>query len=136
MRKTFLTAATLIYTAFGSLSAQMSSGLPGPLIQNVFNAPNPFDSRLAGFEGQTRISYVLLEEARVTITLFDLFGHRVQQWSYAASDSGGRAGENQMFWDGTNAAGQKVSKGGYLARIEVVSASGTTATIRKIGVIH
>jgi len=130
-------AAIFLISGFvAPLAAQMPGSLPAPLIQNVINAPNPFDSRRGGLEGQTRISYSLLENAKVSITIYDLLGHRVQEWHFGSGDPGGLTGNNNVLWDGTNQAGQKVSKGGYLARIQVESTLGSTATLRKIGVIH
>ena len=117
-------------------SAFTPSALPEPLISDVINAPNPFDSRRSGIHGMTQLSYTLAHDSPVTVTLYDLFGHRVREWSFRPGEQGGREGSNQLLWDGTNASGQKVSKGGYLAQIEVES-NGTIATVlRKIGVIH
>jgi hypothetical protein len=114
----------------------LSSALPQPLITDLTNFPNPFDSRKAGIEGTTVISYMLAKDAKVTITLYDLLGHKVREWDCPNGSNGARQGANAISWDGTNEANQKVSKGGYLAEI-VVEAPETTATvIRKIGVIH
>ena len=112
------------------------SALPSPIIQNVTNAPNPFDSRRPGLEGQTQISYVLIADSNVRVTVYDLFGVKVRTWAFNSGDDGGRAGQNQFSWDGTNAQGQKVAKGGYLALIAVDNPTATAKTIRKIGVIH
>ena len=54
----------------------------------------------------------------------------------SAGQSGGAAGQNAFMWDGTNEAGQKVSKGGYLAQIEIETPETFVTVIRKIGVIH
>jgi hypothetical protein len=125
-----------LFLSVGLSSMGMAQGLgggfPSPLIQNVTNAPNPFDSRRGG----TQISYQLSSASAVHITVFDLFGVNVRHWDFSANDIGGREGWNGFLWDGTNAAGQKVSKGGYLALIEVDTASGSAKTLRKIGVIH
>lgn len=110
--------------------------LPREVITEVINAPNPFDSRKPGYEGQTQISYTLKDDARVHVKLYDLFGFRVRRWDFAAGENGGHAGSNYFFWDGTNETGQKVSKGGYLAQIEIETSGTIVAVIRKIGVIH
>ncbi len=110
--------------------------LPQPLIANVSNAPNPFDSRKGGVEGQTQISYWLEQDVPVQVTLYDLVGFRVRQWSFSAGENGGHLGSNHFLWDGTNEAGQKVSKGGYLAQIEIETPETVVTVIRKIGVIH
>lgn len=136
MKNKPLAAVLILWSAVSLVKAQMPAALPAPLIQNVINAPNPFDSRRGGLEGQTRISYSLLENAQVCITLYDLLGHRVREWRFSAGESGGLLGDNNIQWDGTNEWGQKVSKGGYLARIQVDGPAGSTTTLRKIGVIH
>ena len=100
------------------------------------NAPNPVDTRRAGLAGETAIGWHLTEDSRVSLTLYDLFGRRVQTWNFTPGQEGGRAGANEIFWDGANEAGQKVSKGGYIAEIEVQTPQTTARAIRKIGVIH
>lgn len=110
--------------------------LPEPIITDVLNAPNPFDSRKSGPEGQTQIMYTLAKDVPVRVTLYDLLGFRVRRWDFSAGQNGGRSGANQFFWDGTNEAGQKVSKGGYLAQIEIETPETVVTVIRKIGVIH
>jgi hypothetical protein len=101
------------------VTSALQSPLPEPLITDVSNAPNPFDSRKGGLAGQTRISYVLSQDASVRVTIYDLLGFRVRRWDFSAGQNGGQSGSNFFMWDGTNEAGQKVSKGGYLAQIEI-----------------
>jgi len=110
--------------------------LPLPLISDVINAPNPFDSRKGGLDGQTQITYRLDKSVPVTVTLYDLFGVRVRRWQFSSGQNGGREGLNNFWWDGTNEAGQKVSKGGYLAQIEIEVPGAVASVTRKIGVIH
>ena len=106
------------------------------VITNVSNYPNPFDSRKGGPEAETNIVYILNQDAQVTITLYDLLGYKVYEWTFSPSEEGGRKGANRVPWDGSNEAGQKVAKGGYIAYIKVQSDRGIVTTIRKIGVIH
>ena len=80
--------------------------------------------------------YILNQDAEVTISLYDLLGYQVAQWTFSAGSEGGKQGANRVPWDGTNGTGSKVSKGGYLAQIKVKSDKGVVTTIRKIGVIH
>ena len=111
--------------------------LPVEILSDVTNYPNPFDSRRGGMDGKTVIAYQLAQDARTTITIYTLFGTKVNAWNFAPGDIGGREGVNTLPWDGTNEAGQKVSKGGYVAQIEVTAADGSFASAtRKIGVIH
>jgi len=110
--------------------------MPKPLISEVINYPNPFDSRKAGLEGQTQVAYRLDRDAPVTVTLYDLLGMRVRRWQFGAGLNGGRQGTNSFNWDGTNEAGNKVSKGGYIAQIEIDLPGAVVSVIRKIGVLH
>jgi len=113
-----------------------SVSMPQEVISQVTNYPNPFDSRKPGLEGETAIAYSLAQDAKVSMVLYDLLGRRVREWSFPSGDMGGRLGSNQVLWDGTNETGQKVSKGGYIAEIQVETSSTTATVIRKIGVIH
>ena len=112
------------------------SALPSALLTDLSNAPNPFDSRKGGLEGQTQISYKLDRDVPVSITLYDLLGVKVRSWNFPAGSNGGKIGANSFLWDGTNESGQKVSKGGYIAQIEIQTLDTTFTAIRKIGVIH
>ena len=106
------------------------------LISNVYNFPNPVDFRKGGVEGRTVISYVLNDNAEVTITLYDLLGYVVKEFRYSSGSEGGKMGPNFVTWNGRNELGSYVSKGGYIARIKVSGPSGSKVVIRKIGVIH
>jgi hypothetical protein len=112
------------------------SSFPREIITDVMNVPNPVDTRRAGMEGQTQISYRLVGDYPVSVTMYDLVGHRVREWTFRAGDNGARTGLNAFLWDGTNEAGQKVSKGGYLAQIEIVTPETVVTALRKIAVIH
>ncbi len=112
------------------------SALPTPVITDLSNTPNPFDSRLNGLSGQTALSYTLAGDYNVTITLYDLVGYRVRSWDYKPGENGGRVGPNTVLWDGTSEDGRKVAKGGYLAEIQIETPQTTVTAIRKIGVIH
>ena len=102
--------------------------LPTTSISGISSYPNPFDSR----SGRATIVYTLDAAHEVTIKIFNVFGGKVKQLEFGAGSTGGQPGTNQVFWDGTDDSGSKVSKGIYLA---VVSAGGAKATY-KIGVIH
>ncbi len=121
----------------GRLDGAAPQTVPVELISDVINYPNPFDSRKGGMEGKTVIAYQLAQDSRTTITIYSLLGSKVNAWNFAPGENGGRQGLNTLPWDGTNEAGDKVSKGGYIAQIEVASADGSFASVyRKIGVIH
>ena len=113
-----------------------ASALPQLIITDLTNFPNPFDSRKGGLEGQTQISYQLVKDAKVSVEIYSLLGRKVRGWDLSPGVNGGRQGYNTLLWDGTNEAGQKVSKGGYLAEIVIESPETTVTAVRKIGVIH
>lgn len=120
----------------GMSSPAPAQALPEPLITDLTNAPNPFDSRRAGLAGQTQISYQLIKNARVTLEIYSLLGTKVRGWDFGPGDNGGRQGVNAIRWDGTNERGQKVAKGGYLAEIVIETPETTVTAVRKIGIIH
>ncbi|MEK7288427.1 MAG: hypothetical protein AAB091_07710, partial [Elusimicrobiota bacterium] len=111
-----------------------STGQISEAIKNVSNFPNPVDIRQGDY---TTITYLLGADSEVTITIYDLLGYKVREWQFSAGDpNGGRAGPVFLKWYGDTDGGEKVAKGGYIARIEVKSPKGSASVIRKIGVIH
>ncbi|MDI6640971.1 MAG: fibronectin type III domain-containing protein, partial [Elusimicrobiota bacterium] len=128
-----------------STVAKVDTGLPTEIITEVINYPNPLDFTKG--QEETYISYVLNQDANVTITLYDLLGYKVYEWEIPAGEihsntgkpwvdgkgKGGKAGVNIVIWDGKNELGEFVSKGGYIAHINV---GGKATAIRKIGVIR
>jgi len=113
-----------------------TAALPPEVISNLTNYPNPFDSRKSGALGQTTLEYQLSVDARVSLVIYDLLGMKVKGWDLNSGDNGARQGMNRILWDGTNEAGQKVSKGGYIAEIQIETPQTTVTAIRKIGVLH
>ena len=99
---------------------------PTDVISNLSNYPNPFNGGTS-----TKIVYTLLENYDVIINIYDLLGDLV--WSRgieAGITPGGKAGPNEIEWDGRNGNGILVSDGIYICRIEAGGHSLTT----KIGV--
>jgi hypothetical protein len=90
--------------------------------------PNPFDSR----GKNATIEYRLDADSPVALTVYNVFGRRVLERTFAPAASGGRRGVNRVFWDGKGASGIKVSKGIYLTVIR----AGKNLEILKVGVIH
>ena len=74
------------------------------------NHPNPFN---AG-EENTRIGYTLSKPANITLSIFDLTGNLIAKKSYPAGENGGRAGYNEVTWDGKSDSGSYVGNGIYL----------------------
>jgi hypothetical protein len=109
---------------------------PGEIISSLSSYPNPVDARKGGEEGVAHIVYVLAEDSDLQITVYDLLGYEVTDFSFPAGSEGGRKGWNEVHWDCTNRMNDKVAKGGYIAHITVRTDRGTATAMRKIGVIH
>ncbi|MBI4376494.1 MAG: hypothetical protein HY549_08595, partial [Elusimicrobia bacterium] len=125
-----------VVSAWSPLATNVNTGAANTIITGVSNYPNPFDSRKGGPAGRTVITYVLGADSDVNITIYDLLGYVVKNFSFSPGADGGRAGPNYVTWDGKNGSGTFVSKGGYIARIKVKAPGGSSTAIRKIGVIH
>jgi len=125
-----------VMSSWSPLGLSVNTGVAAGIITGVSNYPNPFDTRKGGPGGQTTITYILNADAEVTIAIYDLLGYAVKTLTYSSGTMGGQAGPNFVTWDGRNGNGTLVSKGGYIARIQVKSPNGSSTVIRKIGVIH
>jgi len=125
-----------VFSGWTTLESPVATGLSASVLSGVSNYPNPFDPRKSGIESRTVITYTLGDNAEVTITIYDLLGYAVKEFKFSSGGEGGRRGANFVIWDGTNGLGNKVSKGGYIAKIKVNASGGSATAIRKIGVIH
>ncbi|MBW2507064.1 MAG: hypothetical protein JRE81_00390, partial [Deltaproteobacteria bacterium] len=83
------------------------------------------------------IAYKLDDNATVSLRIFTLSGGLVFEETYTAGAAGGRAGLNEVVWDGRNGDGDYVATGGYVL---LVKAEGTGETLhtmrRKIAVVR
>lgn len=133
-RLVFACALSLLAPELSWTPGRVSGFIPqSDLLSDVSNFPNPFSSSFQN----TTITYRLREDARVVVSIFDLLGSPVQELAFEAGQENARAGlPARIIWDGTNEAGEKVSRGGYLCRIRVESPSGVAESVRKIAVIH
>ncbi|MFH1576050.1 MAG: Ig-like domain-containing protein [Candidatus Margulisiibacteriota bacterium] len=85
-------------------------------IQGIpLNYPNPFDPG----SQTTTISYTLSKPANITLSFHDLAGNLIAKRSYTANLAGGRAGYNEVTWDGKSDSGNYVGNGIYLYLIIV-----------------
>ncbi|MFA5105090.1 MAG: hypothetical protein WC527_07950 [Candidatus Margulisiibacteriota bacterium] len=75
---------------------------------NPLNYPNPFDP-----SSGTYISYYLTKNSSISINIYDLAGDNLIKIVRSAGTSGGSAGYNEVFWDGTTGSGQTVGNGMY-----------------------
>lgn len=97
------------------------------------NYPNPFHPD----DGATTIIYMLSRAADVTMRFFTLGGNLVLRREFAADGEGGRAGVNQVGWDGRNGDGEVVASGGYILDLEARSNGETIHQSRcRIGVVR
>jgi hypothetical protein len=74
------------------------------------NYPNPFDPG----SQSTIISYNLSKSSNVTLSIFDMSGSLIAKRNYTSGAAGGRAGYNEVSWDGTSDAGGIVGNGIYI----------------------
>jgi hypothetical protein len=78
------------------------------------NYPNPFNP-------ETDIKYTLQKSALVTLEIYNLLGQKIQTLTHEYQP----AGSYHLVWHGKNEAGQGVSSGIYLYRLEVNGVSQT-----------
>ncbi|NOY88814.1 MAG: T9SS type A sorting domain-containing protein [FCB group bacterium] len=71
------------------------------------NYPNPFNM-------STTIEYTLPTKSRVTITIYNILGQIVKEWSTNSLP----AGSYRYTWEGKNERGYEVSSGVYLYRLQ------------------
>ena len=73
----------------------------------MYNYPNPFNPT-------TTISYNLIEDSNVKLSIYNLKGQRIKQ----LVDDYLLAGQHSMAWDGTDNTGKPVSSGIYLYKLK------------------
>jgi hypothetical protein len=127
----------LLQATSGALSGQLALEIafvdPNSAGGTVTNYPNPFHPPAEG----TTIAYKLADDATVHLRIFDQSGDLVRDVTFARSDVGGRAGLNQMIWDGRNGRGTTVTSGGYIVLIEAQGVGQTLHVMRrKIAVVR
>jgi len=105
----------------------------GSVIENYCNYPNPFK---AGKQ-ETTIIYDLEEDAKVTISIYDLLGQLVRRIEIQkGTPEKGERGTNKVLWNGKNERGRVVANGGYYCVIEADTETGKhMKKVRKIMVI-
>ncbi|MEA3492847.1 MAG: Ig-like domain-containing protein [Candidatus Margulisiibacteriota bacterium] len=91
-----------------SLTVQ-TSGAPS-ILGLPLTYPNPFDP---GIETAT-ISYSLSRSSNVELRFFDLSGNQIAKQNYTSSQDGGKAGYNEVTWDGRSGNGNIVGNGIYI----------------------
>jgi len=120
----------LVETDYPISSAEIS--ITGPTLAGSFsNFPNPFNAST----GETKIAFVLNEDAHIDIEIFTITGEAV---TVIAGNAPRNAGSYQTdVWSGLNDTGNEVVPGTYFCRITARYQSGRVETHRrKIAVIR
>lgn len=105
--------------AFGSTSETMVVEVfSGPLsVTDIpVHFPSPFSPSRNRAEG-LKIQYTLSENADIDIYLFNIAGEQIKKISCSAGSEGGRAGLNQVKWDGLMDPGGMIGNGIYAGTI-------------------
>jgi hypothetical protein len=75
------------------------------------NVPNPFKPKRG--EGTT-IIYNLSSDTGTKLIIYDITGQAIWQKFLAPGEEGGKAGQNNVFWNGKNDFGDYVGNGVYI----------------------
>ncbi len=97
-------------SAFVSNQTTLAANVPDLDLKKDITYPNPTD-------GEAIIVYHLSVRADVTIKVFTISGETVR----VIDGVKGVKGENRTLWDGLNTAGERVSSGVYIYKIEAVN---------------
>jgi hypothetical protein len=99
------------------------------VISRPINYPNPFNPDIKS----TTIKYEISRDAKITLNIYNINGQRIwQKVSYPGED-GGKAGVNEVLWDGYTNFSQVVPNGIYVFQIE---SGGETLATGKIAVFR
>jgi hypothetical protein len=80
-------------------------------VQGVpLNYPNPFNPE----SGPTSISYTLSKAGEITLLVCDIMGNQISRQSYSSVVNGGRAGYNEVTWNGRDSGGNLAGNGIYI----------------------
>ena len=77
------------------------------------NYPNPFNTST----GPTKITYKLTVDSDIIVYVFDVRGVLIRKSTYSSGSMGGKAGYNEITWDGKDDFGSTVGNGIYPYRI-------------------
>ena len=125
-----------MHSDWSAISTPAGTTIGEELLSKVSSYPNPVDLRKGGVEGRVDITYILNDNAEVSMTIYDLLGYVVREFKFSSGSEGGKLGPNHVLWNGQNGLGGTVSKGGYIVRVKASSPKGSKVIMRKIGVIH
>lgn len=83
-----------------------------PTVWSLINSPNPFNP-------STRITYSLVEDGAVSLTVYDVQGREVTSLDHSYRE----AGHYSVLWDGRNRHGVSVGTGVYFVRLTVTGST-------------
>ena len=100
-----------IFSSWLSHNSNMVLGIKNDLTPEKIvvhqNYPNPFNPT-------TKIRYELKSNAHVSISIYNIVGHRVK----SLMNTSQRSGYKSITWDATNDLGQSVSAGMYIYTVQ------------------
>ncbi|MFA6613724.1 MAG: FlgD immunoglobulin-like domain containing protein, partial [Endomicrobiia bacterium] len=88
-------------------------------VADILTYPSPFNPK----REKIKIRYLLANESRVTIKLYNKAGKIVKNLVQSSYDYG-KAGTNEIEWDGRNYAGETLATGVYICEIIANSSDG------------
>ena len=92
----------------------------------VINTPNPFDPA----KGPTTIKYTLTKDVTVSLYLYNMRAERIWDYTAPAGSEGGKAGINQVVWEGLTAFKSYASSGVYILHV-LATVNGETKILAK-----
>ena len=120
-------AGSILLEERTSLKVREDKGVSGP----VLTYPNPLDPAKA----TARISYTLNSDTDIILYLFDTAGKIVWKADYASGLMGGKAGYNEVEWDGSDFGGRRLPNDIYLLRV-VEKATGNMLGKSKVVILR
>jgi hypothetical protein len=94
---------------------------PAEFITGISFTPNPFSPNGDGIYDELRVSYYLWANATITIDIYDMSGHEVNNFVFEDTGSPGEALGHE--WDGRDKNGELVPYGIYIVRFRAVDES-------------
>ncbi|MDD5456522.1 MAG: hypothetical protein PHV30_05755 [Candidatus Margulisbacteria bacterium] len=120
-----------LYSDYLVADEPISTSMPDKKLSNLSNYPNPFNSN----KEKTVIYYFLNDHRNIIIKIYNIFGKIMYEGHYFKGQNGGRAGANEIEWDGVDQSGNRLPKGSYPMVIYEAEAKEILGK-RIIGLIH
>ena len=101
------------WATYEATDLEVRAGSEAEIIGTPLNYPNPFNTTT----GATKITYNLTVDSNILVYIFDVRGALVWKRSFSTGSMGGKAGYNEVEWDGKDDFGSTVGNGIYPFRI-------------------